>query len=392
MTGYLDRLKLFSRSMIMHSKAFVAISASLGITLAIGSGIAFAQSPAPLASAEKAVGQLGSSKGERLISDDQVRAAISKITGVADLEAERKTAPSSAWIQRDQRDIDQEISQQLDELSVTLGSSNAVRSWRAVRERQRELATKRTEIDRLVQEAELSPSRRTELNQKIDAARAEADSLSERIAVAKHAAKENVRKAGLDLSDSQLESLSASVISDDLVDLITRVNNLGTLLEKLSDGVRNGTRTPDTQRRYYGAVVVVQKIALAVQQRYFAKIENKYLPFVDDMITAATRASDEATKLRRGENNADRIKVLDANQKAQKLTIQAARLYRQQLESQRDYIRNAISESERTVNVAINTRDTVTVSLDLLANMDASQDLFRLGSGPIKAFERAAVL
>ena len=31
--------------------------------------------------------------------------------------------------------------------------------------------------------------------------------------------------------------------------------------------------------------------------------------------------------------------------------------------------------------MGINTRDTVTVSLDLLANMDASQDLFRLIQG-----------
>ena len=364
----------------MHSKASIAMSASLGIALAIGTGMAFAQS-APPPARPKAVAQLGSSNGERLISDDQVRAAISKITGVADLEAERKSAPTSAWLQRDQGDIDREILQQLDELSKTLGSSEAVRSWRELRERQRELAAKRTEIDRLVQEAELSPSSRTELNQKIDAARAEAESLSERIAIAKRTASDNVRKTGLDLSDLQLDALSASVIADDIVDLITRVTNLSTVLERLGESVKGGTRTAETQRRYYGSVVVVQKIALSVQQRYFAKIENKYLPFVDDMITAATRASDEATKLRRGENNADRIKVLDANQKAQKLTIQAARLYRQQLESQRDYIRNAISESERTLNVAINTRDTVTVSLDLLANMDASQDLFRLIQG-----------
>ena len=92
-----------------------------------------------------------------------MRAAISKITGVADLEAERKSAPASAWLQRDQGDIDREILQQLDELSKTLGSSEAVRSWRELRERQRGLAVKRMEIDRLVQEAELFPSSRTEL-------------------------------------------------------------------------------------------------------------------------------------------------------------------------------------------------------------------------------------
>ena len=47
--------------------------------------------------------------------------------------------------------------------------------------------------------------------------------------------------------------------------------------------MRNGTGTPQTQRRYYGAVVVVQKIAVGVQQRFLEKIEAKYVPFVDDV-------------------------------------------------------------------------------------------------------------
>ena len=171
--------------------------------------------------------------------------------------------------------------------------------------------------------------------------------------------------------------MAASVVSDDIVDMVTRVTNLATVLERLSDSVKNATGTPQTQRRYYGAVVVVQKIALGVQQRYLEKIENKYAPFVDETIEAATRYSDDATRLRRTESNADRIKALDANLKAQKLTIQAARLYRQQLEGQRASARDAISESQRTLSVAVNTRDTVNVSLDLLATMDASQQLLR---------------
>ena len=123
------------------------------------------------------------------------------------------------------------------------------------------------------------------------------------------------------------------MVSDDIVDMVTRVTNLATVLERLSDGVRNSTGTPATQRRYYGAVVVVQKIALGVQQRYLERIEKKYVPFVDDVIASSMRYSDDATRLRRTESNADRIKALDANLKAQKITIQAARLYRQQLET-----------------------------------------------------------
>jgi hypothetical protein len=114
--------------------------------------------------------------------------------------------------------------------------------------------------------------------------------------VAKRAANGHLRKAGLDLTDAQLDALAANVVSDDIVDMVTRVTNLGTVLERLSDGVRNSTGTPATQRRYYGAVVVVQKIALGVQQRYLERIEKKYAPFVDDVIASSMRYFDDATR------------------------------------------------------------------------------------------------
>ena len=337
---------------------------------------ALAQAPSPIATITKPLAQATGIKPERLISDDQIRSAITKITGVSDLEAERKDAPSTAWFARDKADIDGEISEHLDELSRTLGSSDAVRSWREMRDRQKAIAAKRVEIDKLVQDAELSPSRRDEFRQKIEAARREADTLQDTVIIAKRTAKDHLRKAGLDLTDAQLDALSANVVSDDIVDMVTRVTNLATVLERLSESVTNGTKAPETQRRYYGAVVVVQKLVLGVQQRYHDRIEKKYLPFVDGVIASTIGHNDEATRLRRTETNAERSKALDGNLKAQKITLQAARLYRQQLDSQKATTRDAIAESQRTLSVAINTRDTVNVSLDLLTTMEASQQLF----------------
>jgi hypothetical protein len=335
----------------------------------------------PLTGVDKPLTRSTGIKPERLISDDQIRSAISKITGVSDLEAERKDAPESKWFSRDRADIDAEISEHLDELSKTLGSSDAVRAWREMRDRQRQLGAKRVEVDKLVQEAELSPSRRDELRQKIEAARHEADTLQERVSIAKRTAKDHLGKAGLDLTEAQLDALSANVVSDDIVDMVTRVTNLATVLERLSEAVTNGTNAAETQRRYYGAVVVVQKLMLGIQQRYHDRIERKYLPFVDDVVASTIRANDEASRLRRSETNAERIKALDGNLEAQKITLQAARLYRQQLEGQKASTRDAIAESQRTLSVAVNTRDTVNVSLDLLTTMDASQQLFGMIQG-----------
>ncbi len=193
------------RGALMH--AAILIIFTVAMMVLSHSEAAFGQTPSPSSITSKVFATTGI-KPERLISDDQIRSAISKITGVSDLEAERKDAPESAWFSRDRADIDAEISEHLDELSKTLGSSDAVRSWREMRDRQRELAAKRNEIDQLVQEAELSPSRRDEFRQKIDAARKEADALHERVIVAKRTAHDHVRKAGLDLTDAQLDALA----------------------------------------------------------------------------------------------------------------------------------------------------------------------------------------
>jgi hypothetical protein len=361
--------------------SLVRQATSIIVTAAICAGPAPAQDMLPLTGVDKPLTRSTGIKPERLISDDQIRSAISKITGVSDLEAERKDAPESKWFSRDRADIDAEISEHLDELSKTLGSSDAVRAWREMRDRQRQLGAKRVEVDKLVQEAELSPSRRDELRQKIEAARHEADTLQERVSIAKRTAKDHLGKAGLDLTEAQLDALSANVVSDDIVDMVTRVTNLATVLERLSEAVTNGTNAAETQRRYYGAVVVVQKLMLGIQQRYHDRIERKYLPFVDDVVASTIRANDEASRLRRSETNAERIKALDGNLKAQKITLQAARLYRQQLEGQKASTRDAIAESQRTLSVAVNTRDTVNVSLDLLTTMDASQQLFGMIQG-----------
>ena len=188
----------------MH--AAIPVIVTVAVMVLSHSEAAFGQTPSPSSIASKVLATTGI-KPERLISDDQIRSAISKITGVSDLEAERKDAPESAWFSRDRADIDAEISEHLDELSKTLGSSDAVRSWREMRDRQRELAEKRVEIDKLVQDAELSPSRRDEFRQKIEAARHEADTLQERVSIAKRTAYGHLRKAGLDLTDAQLDAL-----------------------------------------------------------------------------------------------------------------------------------------------------------------------------------------
>jgi hypothetical protein len=247
-----------------------------------------------------------------------------------------------------------------------------------MRERQKELADKRNEIDKLTLEADLDPAKREALAKKIEAARSAAEDHKKSADAAKRAANQALEKAGIDLNQGQLDALAATVVGDDIVDLVSRVTTLATVLERMQDSVSKGTGSPDTQRRYYGMVVVVQKITLSLQKRYLARIDDKYLPYVEDVVATMSRAMAEANGLKRTETNSDRMRVLDANLKAQRLTIDTARLYRQHLEAQRSYARNAIRESDRNLNVAINTRDTVATSLDLLASIDASQDLFRV--------------
>ena len=153
-----------------------------------------------------------------------------------------------------------------------------------MRNRQRELVGKRAELDRLAQDAELATGDRAELNARVEAARGAVEDLKRQADAAKRAAYASLFKSGSDLDEKHMDALAATVVGDEIVDLVTRTTNLVTLLERLRDAVARGTGGAEAQRRYYGAVVAVQKMALAAQRRYLERIEGRYGPFVDGIV------------------------------------------------------------------------------------------------------------
>jgi hypothetical protein len=314
---------------------------------------------------------------EPLISDEAIREAIADIGRLVDIEAERAKLPDEAWFSRDKKDADGEIAALLAELNGVVGNSDALKHWTEMRDRQRELVGKRTELDRLAQDAELATGNRAELNARVEAARGAVEDLKRRADAAKRAAYASLFRSGSDLDEKHMDALAATVVGDEIVDLVTRTTNLVTLLERLRDAMAKGTGGAEAQRRYYGAVVAVQKMALAAQRRYLERIEGRYGPFVDGIVVTAGKALEQATELRRSESNPERLKVLEANIKAQKLTMDTARLYKRHLDAQGRQARTAIAESERSLRVAENTRQTVAIGLDLLATITSSDELFK---------------
>ena len=312
---------------------------------------------------------------EPQVTPAQVREAVADISRILDLEIERGGLPDRSYFSRDRTNVDAEIEALLAELGRDLGGSEAVRHWSLMRSRQRELADKRSALDRLAADAELDPARRDEAKAKIEAMRGEIEVLRGGIAAARAEANRALAKAGIDLDERGMDALAATVVGDDLIDLATRVTNLGTVLQRLKDGVAAGSGGPQAQRRYYSAVVVIQRIALRAQHRYLERITGRYAPFVAGVVEKANKGLEEASMLRRSETNRDRMRVLDANIKAQRLTIDTANLYRRHLDAQRSNAQAAIKEGERALQVASNTRDTVVLSLDLLANLDAAEAL-----------------
>jgi hypothetical protein len=314
---------------------------------------------------------------EPLISDEAIREAIADIGKLVDIEAERAKLPDEAWFSRDKKDADGEIAALLAELNGVVGNSEALKHWTEMRNRQRELVGKRAELDRLAQDAELATGDRAELNARVEAARGAVEDLKRQADAAKRAAYASLFRSGSDLDEKHMDALAATVVGDEIVDLVTRTTNLVTLLERLRDAVARGTGGAEAQRRYYGAVVAVQKMALAAQRRYLERIEGRYSPFVDGIVATAGKALEQATELRRSETNPERLKVLEANIKAQKLTMDTARLYKRHLDAQGRQARTAIAESERSLRVAENTRQTVAIGLDLLATITSSDELFK---------------
>ncbi|TVQ88475.1 MAG: hypothetical protein EA400_08930 [Chromatiaceae bacterium] len=295
------------------------------------------------------------------------------------LQEVRRELPERAWFRRDQTDADADLDALLGE-AVALLSTSPVQQYRTrIQALQAEILRARADLDTYRRQRVAAPAEsrfgRNQADYDALIARRQADIRgyqAERDAIKATFANE-LRGIGLALTPDQVELLLATVVGDNLVDLGIVFDNVKAITEQLERLVRESGEDLQSARRYYGMYVILLRALAHMHTEVETRIATVYLPRIDDIATRARQLSEETRALRRAQP--DQAELLDANLRAQALTIEAARVYRAYLLEQQAQVAAATATLTRDIEAAWNTYETVRVSGELVDLVQSSQRL-----------------
>lgn len=295
------------------------------------------------------------------------------------LQERQASLPENRWFGDDQASNQAEIDQLLDQAVAILSSSNTQDHRQRIRVLQQEIASARLDLAEYRRQRVSAPSdslvKKTVADydeaiadRQADIARYEAD-----LETVKREFAAELRAMGLELSDDQLDFMLSTVVGDNLIDLGILFDNVKAITAQLERLVEESGEDLQSARRYYGLYVVLLKSLRQMHLQVEQAIANHYIPRIDAIAERARELSTQTQALLK--QAPDKREILVANLDAQRLTIEAAGVYRQYLDEQGRQITAARVALETDIATAWNTYETVRVSGELVGIVKASRKL-----------------
>ncbi|RKZ85838.1 MAG: hypothetical protein DRR19_15795 [Candidatus Parabeggiatoa sp. nov. 1] len=300
------------------------------------------------------------------------------------LEKEHETLPDSAWFGKVKSDNRYEINQLLDEAVGFLSISRTAETRRRIRALEEKIIDLKQNISQS-REAKISaPIQSTwkttvaDYDAKIKQLTALIEHYHKEIAKLKLQFAQELSDNGLSITPEQLEVLLSSVVGNDIIQSSIVYDNIKQISQQLMTLAIDSGEDLDISQRYYGMYTVLLKTLLHMQQSFVNNIVEKYLPKIDLIRVDVQSLNITTRNLLRGESEQNRRRYLRANLKAQKLTLQTAKLYKLHLIKQHRKIVLARNKTAADLKIAQITYKTVRVSGELVNLLRTSQKSFDL--------------
>lgn len=308
---------------------------------------------------------------------------IPEVEKIRALQTKREQLPRRAWFREDQKSVDERITKLMDAAVDILGYSDTA----DLREHISELeVANRAERDEIVslKEKRLAAPEEALIEDTVNDINAKIEKLERRILdreTSIHASRAEfageLRKLGLTLQDDQLDFLLGTVIGDTVVDITIAFYNIREITAALEKLTSESLENMEVARRYYGMYVVLLGILDTIYETSISDIDEGYVPEIEDIRDRTRRLMEETRRLMDQAEPSHRS-ALANNREAQQYTLDAATLYRDYLQDQSRQLQQARERLAKNVEVAVNTYQTVQLSGDLLAVMQAGEGLFEI--------------
>jgi len=304
---------------------------------------------------------------------------VPKLEDTLVLEDRHADLPDSAWIGKDKASNQAEIDDLLDDAVAILSSSPVQQFRERIRAIQTEIEAARAAIAGYRQSRVSAPGESTikrtvaDYDRLIVEQEQQIAQLTKRLGEVKREFATAVRALGVELSDEQVEFLLSTVVGDNMVDLGILFDNVKSVTNQLETLVAQSGEDLQSARRYYGMYVVLLRALERMHVKIEEAIGEQYIPQIDSIIARAQQLSGETRELLR--TSPTKGELLAANLEAQRLTIDAAGIYRQYLSDQANQISKARRELTKDIAAAWNTYETVRVSGELVGLVKSSRQL-----------------
>ena len=296
------------------------------------------------------------------------------------LEEKQKTLPESSWFGDDRESNRAAINQLLDQAVAVLSTSNVQQYRDQIAQLQQAIAQARRDIAEYRQRRISAPRKSliektaADYEKAIAARQQDIAQYEQHLEEIKQTFAEELRALGLEIRDDQVDLLLSTVVGDNLIDLGIVFSNVKAITAQLEKLTEESGEDLQSARRYYGMYVILLKSLHQMHLQVEQAIANKYIPQIDAIADQAQNLMEQTKILWEKAPPAQR-RILNANLRAQRLTLKAAALYRQYLNEQGRQVTAARVALESDIATAWNTYETVRISGELVHLVRASRNL-----------------
>lgn len=241
---------------------------------------------------------------------------------------------------------------ELREEQISAPADGGLETWLGLEEDQESLASAITDIERRIagQEARI-------------------DDVKRRFAA-------SMTEAGAPMTAEQAELLLDSVTGADMVELAAAYEAVRGVSVQLRDLMDASNEDLEVARRYYSMHTVLIAVLAEGQTRILRRIDVEYLPRLAAIEADLVATAADTRRLLDADPTPDHRRALEANAASQRVALDALRLYREYLLSQRVLVARARERTLRELEVADNTLRTVEASFQLKELMDSAATSF----------------
>ena len=315
--------------------------------------------------------------------------AQGRISKILELEDEKRTLPEKAIFSKDQGDVDERISNLLDDVVQALQISGLTESRAAYVELDRRIREAEQEIIQWEEKRISAPkqsSRSKPFSKSQSECEAEIRTLNKQIET--HRSKQNelisamqkeYERLGINLSRDQVAFYLSAASGRDIVGLSAIFQNVKDLNAQLEGLMREGSGGAGAQRRYYGVHVILIQALVHAHDMVIERIDGRYLPKLAEIAEENRKVQERTRELAGRTTDPAHVAALAANQRAQENTSQAIELYKEHLAGLKQRMQTSREGVYQRYLVSKNTYDTIVVASALITEMESCvQDLMAL--------------